>query len=156
MRNWFLPAYLCSKPSRSGNESVLWGVDDIKKEFSVQRPEQVIDVLALMGDSADNIPGAPGVGPKTAMKLVSEYGSVEELFRNTEKLKGKLKEIIEKNKAQIELSKVLATIEQNVPVEFDENALILEVPDPVKLKELFAELEFKTISAKILAEIDKI
>ena len=62
------------KPSRSGNESVQWGVEDIKREFSVQRPEQVIDILALMGDTADNIPGAPGVGPKTAMKLISEYG----------------------------------------------------------------------------------
>lgn len=149
------PNVFMFKPSRSGNESILWGVDDIKKEFSVQRPEQVIDVLALMGDSADNIPGAPGIGPKTAMKLVSEYGSVEELFRNTDKLKGKLKEIIENNKEQIVLSKILATIEQNVPVELDENALILEVPDPVKLKALFDELEFKTISAKILAEIDK-
>jgi DNA polymerase-1 len=149
------PNVFMFKPSRSGNESILWGVDDIKKEFSVQRPDQVIDVLALMGDSADNIPGAPGVGPKTAMKLVSEYGSVEELFRNTDKLKGKLREIIENNKAQIELSKILATIEQNVPVDLDENALVLEVPDPVKLKVLFDELEFKTISAKILAEIDK-
>ena len=104
------------KPSRSGNESVLWGVEDIKREFSVQRPEQVIDVLALMGDSADNIPGAPGVGPKTAMKLISEYGSVEELFKNTGQLKGKLKEIIENNREQIEFSKKLATIEQYVPV----------------------------------------
>src|SRR5450759_3261200 len=143
------------KPSRSGNESVLWGVDDVKREFCVQRPEQVIDVLALMGDTADNIPGAPGIGPKTAMKLISEYGSVEELFRNTDKLKGKLKEIIENNKAQIELSKILATIEQNVPVELDENALVLEVPDPVKLKALFDELEFKTVAARILADIDK-
>lgn len=143
------------KPSRSGNESIMWGVDDIKREFCVNRPEQVIDVLALMGDSADNIPGAPGVGPKTAMKLISEYGSVEELFRNTDKLKGKLKEIIENNKEQIEFSKKLVTIEQYVPVELDENALITEVPDPVKLKTLFDELEFKTIGAKILAEIDK-
>jgi DNA polymerase-1 len=143
------------KPSRSGNESILWGVDDIKREFSVQRPEQVIDVLALMGDTADNIPGAPGVGPKTAMKLISEYGSIEELFRNTDKLKGKLKEIIENNREQIEFSKKLVTIEQNVPVELDENALVMEVPDPVKLKVLFDELEFKTIAAKILAEIDK-
>jgi DNA polymerase I len=143
------------KPSRSGNESILWGVDDIKKEFSVQRPEQVIDVLALMGDSADNIPGAPGVGPKTAMKLISEYGSIEELFRNTDKLKGKLKEIIENNREQIELSKKLATIEQNVPVELDENALIKEVPDIEKLTILFDELEFKTVAARILAEINK-
>lgn len=143
------------KPSRSGNESILWGVDDIKREFSVQRPEQVIDVLALMGDTADNIPGAPGVGPKTAMKLISEYGSVEELFRNTDKLKGKLKEIIENNREQIEFSKKLVTIEQNVPVDLDENALILEVPDPDKLKILFDELEFKTIAIRKFAEIDK-
>ena len=143
------------KPSRSGNESILWGVEDVKKEFSVQRPEQVIDILALMGDSADNIPGAPGVGPKTAMKLISEYGSIEELFRNTDKLKGKLKEIIENNREQIELSKILATIEQNVPVELNETALELEVPDPEKLKILFDELEFKTIASRILAEIDK-
>jgi DNA polymerase-1 len=143
------------KPSRSGNESILWGVDDIKKEFSVKRPEQVIDILALMGDAADNIPGAPGVGPKTAMKLISEYGSIEELFKNTDKLKGKLKEIIENNREQIEMSKKLATIEQNVPVELNETALELEVPDPAKLKVLFDELEFKTVATRILSEIDK-
>jgi DNA polymerase-1 len=144
------------KPSRSGNESILWGVDDIKKEFSVKRPEQVIDILALMGDAADNIPGAPGVGPKTAMKLISEYGSIEELFKNTDKLKGKLKEIIENNREQIEMSKKLATIEQNVPVELNETALELEVPDPAKLKVLFDELEFKTVATRILSEIDKL
>jgi len=143
------------KPSRSGNEPVLWGIDDIKREFSVQRPEQVIDVLALMGDTADNIPGAPGVGPKTAMKLISEYGSIEELFRNTDKLKGKLKEIIENNKEQIEFSKRLVTIEQNVPVELNESTLIKEVPDSDKLKNLFNELEFRRIAEKILADIDK-
>ena len=146
---------LILKPSRSGNESVLWGVEDIKREFSVQRPEQVIDVLALMGDAADNIPGAPGVGPKTAMKLISEYGSIEELFRNTDKLKGKLKDIIENNREQIEFSKKLVTIEQNVPVELNETALELEVADPDKLKILFDELEFKRTAVKILAEIDK-
>jgi DNA polymerase I len=143
------------KPSRSGNESVQWGVPEVKKEFSVARPEQVIDVLALMGDTADNIPGAPGVGPKTAMKLISEYGSVEELFRNTDKLKGKLKEIIENNREQIEFSKKLVTIEQYVPVELNEDALRLEVPDVSMLKSLFDELEFKTIAAKILSEADK-
>jgi DNA polymerase I len=143
------------KPSRSGNESILWGVDDIKREFSVERPAQVIDVLSLMGDTADNIPGAPGIGPKTAMKLISEYGSIDELFRNTNKLKGKLREIIENNRAQIELSKKLVTIDQNVPVELVESALSIEVPDTVKLKDLFEELEFKTVASRILAEIDK-
>ena len=143
------------KPSRSGNESVMWGVDDIKREFCVQSPEQVIDVLALMGDTADNIPGAPGVGPKTAMKLISEYGSIEELFRNTDKLKGKLREIIENNREQIEFSKKLVTIELNVPVEFKEEDLITEIPDREKLKALFEELEFRTVASKILSEIDK-
>jgi DNA polymerase-1 len=143
------------KPSRSGNESVQWGVEDIKREFSVQRPEQVIDILALMGDASDNIPGAPGVGPKTAMKLISEYGSVEELFKNTGKLKGKLKEIIENNREKIELSKKLATIEINVPIELKEEELITEIPDSQKLKILFDELEFKTVAARILSEIDK-
>lgn len=143
------------KPSRSGNESMQWGVQQVKQEFSVERPEQVIDILALMGDTADNIPGAPGVGPKTAMKLVSEFGSVEELFKNTDKLKGKLKEIIENNMEQIELSKKLATIELNVPVELKEEELITEIPDRAKLKSLFDELEFRTIAAEILAEVDK-
>jgi DNA polymerase-1 len=143
------------KPSRSGNESVKWGVDEVKREFSVQRPEQVIDILALMGDTADNIPGAPGVGPKTAMKLISEYGSVEELFRHTDQLKGKLKEIIENNREQIELSKRLATIDLNVPVELKENELILETADPEKLKSIFNELEFRTIASEILPGIEK-
>jgi DNA polymerase-1 len=143
------------KPSRSGNESILWGVEDIQKEFNVERPEQVIDILALMGDSADNIPGAPGVGPKTAMKLIAEFGSVEELLKNTAKLKGKLREIIENNVGQIEMSKKLARIEQHVPVDLNETALEIEVPDPEKLKALFDELEFKTVAAKILSEIEK-
>jgi DNA polymerase-1 len=143
------------KPSRSGNESVLWGVEDIKREFCVQRPEQVIDVMALMGDTADNIPGAPGIGPKTAMKLISEFGSLEEVFRNTDKLKGKVKEIIENNREQIEFSKKLVTIELNAPVELNEKELITEIPDKGKLKALFDELEFRTKGASILAEIDK-
>jgi len=142
------------KPSRSGNESVQWGVAEVNKEFSVSKPEQVIDVLALMGDTADNVPGAPGVGPKTAMKLISEYGSVEEVFRNAGSLKGKLKEIIENNKAQIELSKKLVTIEQNVPVDLNEEELRLEIPDADKLRNLFDELEFKTHAVRILSKID--
>ncbi len=143
------------KPSRSGNESVQWGINEVKSEFSVEKPDQVIDVLSLMGDTADNIPGAPGVGPKTAMKLIAEYGSIEELFRNTASLKGKLKEIIENNREQIELSKKLVTIEQDVPVDLNEEALLLEIPDVVRLKSLFEELEFRTVAAKILSEIDK-
>lgn len=143
------------KPSRSGNEAITWGVDEIKKEFSVERPEQVIDILALMGDASDNIPGAPGVGPKTAVKLISDYGSVEELFKHTDALKGKLKEIITENREKIELSKKLATIEINVPVELDEKQLLKDLPDVNKLKDLFEELEFRTIADKILTEAGK-
>jgi DNA polymerase-1 len=144
------------KPSRGGAGAEIWGINEIKKEFCVERPEQVIDVLALMGDTADNIPGAPGIGPKGAMKLISEFGSVEELFRNTEKLKGKQKEIIENNKEQILFAKKLVTIELNVPVELNEKDLIMEVPDKEKLKALFTELEFKTIAPKILSGIDNL
>ena len=144
------------KPARSGNEAIQWGVDDIKKEFSVERPEQVIDILALMGDASDNIPGAPGVGPKTAVKLISEYGSVEELFRHTDTLKGKLKEIIIENREKIELSKKLVTIEINVPVDLDEDKLLRDLPDVNELKSLFEELEFRTMANKILSETGKI
>jgi len=144
------PDVFMFKPSRSGADSLKWGVDEVKQEFSVDYPKQVIDILALMGDTADNIPGAPGVGPKTAMKLISEYGSVEELFNNTWQLKGKLKDIIEENRDKIELSKKLATIELNVPVELKEEELILENPDYEKLKLLFNELEFRTIASEIL------
>lgn len=137
------------KPSRSGSESLKWGVEDVRREFSVQDPLQVIDILALMGDTADNIPGAPGVGPKTAMKLVAEFGSIEELFKNVSRLKGKLRETIEGYKAQIELSKKLATIDLNVPIDFDEDELVLEEPDYDKLRLLFNELEFRTFATDL-------
>lgn len=143
------------KPSRSGNESVIWGVEDIKREFGVERPEQVIDILGLMGDTSDNIPGAPGIGPKTAEKLVAEFGSIEEVLNNTDKLKGKVKETLEQNRGQVEMSKILVTINQDAPVEFDEKALSMEIPDREKLRNLFDELEFRTIASRILSDIDK-
>jgi DNA polymerase-1 len=143
------------KPSRSGNESVVWGVDDIRREFGVEQPRQVIDILGLMGDTSDNIPGAPGIGPKTAEKLISEFGSVEEVLNNTANLKGKLKESLENNREQVIISKKLATIEVNAPVELDEEALVTEIPDREKLKALFEELEFRTIASRILSEIER-
>jgi DNA polymerase-1 len=143
------------KPSRSGNESVVWGVEDIKREFGVERPEQVIDILGLMGDTSDNVPGAPGIGPKTAEKLISEFGSIEEVLKNTDKLKGKVKEALENNRERVELSKMLVTIEVNAPVPFDEDALVMEVPDRDKLKALFDELEFTSVASRILTGIDK-
>ncbi|HEX2975248.1 MAG TPA: 5'-3' exonuclease H3TH domain-containing protein, partial [Bacteroidales bacterium] len=141
------------KPSRSGNESVVWGVADVKREFQVNSPEQVIDVLALMGDSSDNIPGAPGIGPKTAMKLISEFGSIEELFMNTGKVKGKCREIIESYKEQIEFSKKLVIIDQNAPVAFNEEIFTYRPPDPDKLRDLFDELEFKSLTARVLGGV---
>jgi DNA polymerase-1 len=143
------------KPSRSGNESVVWGVEDIKREFGVARPEQVIDILGLMGDTSDNIPGAPGIGPKTAEKLIAEFGSIDAVLENTGKLKGKVKEILENNREQVLFSRKLVTIEQYAPIDLDEDGLVMEVPDKEKLKALFDELEFRTIATKILTGIDK-
>lgn len=143
------------KPARNGIESVIWGVEDIKREFSVSEPRQVIDVLALMGDSSDNIPGAPGIGPKTAMKLISEFGSIEELLGNTEKVKGKCREILEKNSEQIRFSRKLVIIDQNAPVELNEEALKLRPPDTEKLKSLFEELEFRSLIARVLGNEGK-
>ena len=143
------------KPSRGAIESVVWGVEDVKREFSVHEPVQVVDVLALMGDSSDNIPGAPGIGPKTAMKLISEFGTIEQLLNNTDKVKGKTRDILESNKEQISFSKMLAKIDQNAPVELREEYLKRREPDTEKLRALFDELEFKAIGMKILGETTK-
>ncbi len=141
------------KPSRSGNDSILWGVKDIIREFAVSSPLQVIDLLALMGDSSDNIPGAPGVGPKTASKLIAEYGSAENVIDNSDKLNGKLKDIIRENADKIMLSKKLATIRQDVPVDLNEKQLEMCEPDYKALSQLYEELEFKTFAAKINARV---
>lgn len=139
------------RPRRSGEkENQVLKVPEVLKKFSIEKPEQVIDILALWGDSADNVPGAPGVGEKTAIKLIDQYGSVENLLDNTEQLKGKQKEKIEDNKAQILLSKKLVTIEQHVPVEVDFDNLKCEELDKDKLKPLFDELEFNQLSQRIL------
>ncbi|MBP5589163.1 MAG: DNA polymerase I, partial [Bacteroidales bacterium] len=139
------------KPSRSGNDSVLWGVEDVKREFDVANHLQVIDILALMGDKVDNIPGAPGIGPKTASKLISEYGNVENIIANADKLKDKLQQTIKDNKDNIILSKTLATIEINVPIAFDEEDLQMCEPNYPALKALYEELEFRTFIAKLNA-----
>jgi len=141
---------LMYKPSRAGNESVVWGIDDIRREFGVEQPLQVIDILGLMGDTSDNIPGAPGVGPKTAKKLIAEFGSIEELLKNTNRLQGRIKEILEANREKVELSKKLVTIDINAPVALDEESLRTEPPDAEKLKTLFEELEFRTAASRLL------
>ncbi|MFN3341141.1 MAG: DNA polymerase I [Flavobacteriales bacterium] len=141
---------LIYKPGRFGNEAEVVGAREVCEKFGIERTTQVIDVLGLMGDKVDNIPGVPGVGPKTAAQLIKDYGSVENVLANTDKLKGKLKENLETYREQALLSKKLATILLDSPVEFNENDLILEEPDKDKLLELFSELEFRTLSKRIL------
>lgn len=140
------------KPAKSGKPAEVLGPKEVCQRWEIQRPEQVIDILGLMGDKVDNIPGVPGVGEKTAMKLIGEYGSVETLLENTEQLKGKLKEKVEENKEQAILSKKLATILLDAPVEFEEDKLIIDPMDKDALKELFAELEFRTLGKRVFGE----
>ncbi|GAA4800363.1 DNA polymerase I [Litoribaculum gwangyangense] len=122
-----------------------WGIEEVKKKFEVDDPLQVIDFLGMMGDSSDNIPGLPGVGEKTAKKLLAEYGSMENLLANTHELKGKMKEKIEASKELGMLSKKLATIMLDVPVEFDAKDFELDHPDIQKVTKIFQELEFRQL-----------
>lgn len=131
------------RPPAFGKGIEIWGVDEIKEKFEVEDPIQVIDFLGMMGDSVDNIPGLPGVGEKTAKKFLKEYGSMENLLAHTHELKGKLKEKIEENKELGLLSKQLATIFIDAPVEFNEKELEMCEPDVEKVRELFNELEFR-------------
>jgi len=139
---------LMYRPGRSGGEAEVWGPDEIVREYGV-KPESIIDLLGLMGDASDNIPGAPGIGPKTARKLISEFGGIESLLGNTSKLSGKQKEAVEENREQILLSKRLATIEQNVPVEFRHEQFHRQEPDIALLKTVYGELEFRTMASKL-------
>ncbi len=123
-----------------------WGIEEVKNKFEISDPIQVIDFLAMKGDSADNIPGLPGVGDKTAKKFLKEYGSIENLLSNTDKIKGKLREKIEANSEAGLLSKKLATIITDVPVDFDCNKFKLSVDDPDKLYEIFSDLEFRRLA----------
>ena len=139
------------KPMFGGGYEV-WGVEEVKNKFEVTDPIQVIDFLGMKGDSADNIPGLPGVGDKTAKKFIAEYGSMEELLANTDKLKGKLKEKIETNKELGLLSKKLATIILDVPVDFSPNEFKFKVTDLLEVKDVFRELEFR----RLIESVDRI
>ncbi|OHT45964.1 DNA polymerase I [Flavobacterium tructae] len=134
------------KPARMGNGIEIWGVPEVLAKFEIERPEQVIDFLGMMGDAADNIPGLPGVGEVTAKKLLKEFGTMENLLANTDKLKGKMKENIEANKEKGLLSKKLATILLDCPVTFDENDYELTRPDIEKTEAIFQELEFRRMA----------
>lgn len=137
------------RPRHGGGYEIL-GTKDIAEKYGIQSHEQVIDLLALMGDSADNFPGCPGVGEKTAAKLINEFGSVDNLLANTDKLKGKMKEKVEGAVEDIKMSKFLATIRTDVPLDLDLEKLKLEKPDEEKLTKIFEELEFKNLANKIL------
>ncbi|WP_418264724.1 DNA polymerase I [Flavobacterium faecale] len=134
------------KPARMGNGIEIWGIPEVLEKFEIERPEQVIDFLGMMGDSADNIPGLPGVGEKTAKKFLAEYGSMENLLANTHELKGAMKAKIEANKELGLLSKKLATILLDCPVTFDEKDYELNTPDVEKTDALFNELEFRRMA----------
>lgn len=134
------------RPARMGNGIEIWGVPEVLAKFEIERPEQVIDFLGMMGDAVDNIPGLPGVGEVTAKKLLKQFGTMENLLENTHLLKGKMKENIEANKEKGILSKKLATILLDCEVTFNENDYELTRPDKEKVETLFHELEFRRMA----------
>jgi DNA polymerase-1 len=125
------------KPARMGNGIEIWGIPEVQKRFEVERPEQVIDYLGMMGDASDNIPGLPGVGDKTAKKFIAAYGSMEGLLENTDKLKGKMKEKVSANAELGLLSKKLATIRLDCPVTFNAKNYELDDPNVEAVHEIF-------------------
>jgi len=140
------------KPGRGGKPAEVWGIKEVCEKFEIDHPLKVIDILGLWGDSVDNIPGIPGIGEKTAKKLIGEYGSVEALIENTEDLKGKQKENVINFADQGVLSKKLATIILDVPVEYQFQELEYQAPDKDKIIDLFSELEFRTLAKRVLGE----
>ena len=140
------------KPARMGNSAEVWGIPEILEKFGLTRVEQVIDTLGLMGDAVDNIPGVPGVGPKKAQQLIEQFDSVEGIYENLDKLKGKLKENLENNKEQAFMSKLLATIILDVPCTFNAEDCKMSEPNKEELRELFNELEFRRMAERILGD----
>ena len=141
---------------RYGGGYEIQGVKEITDKYQLKSPEQVIDILALMGDSADNFPGCPGVGEKTAIRLINEFGSVDEIINNTNRLKGALKNKIEEHIDDIKMSKFLATIKTDVPIEYDLEKMKVTSPDETQLRKIFNELEFKTLAEKFLGGEKKV
>ncbi len=143
------------KPRHKGNDIDIMGVQEVKEKFGIENPMQVIDILGLWGDASDNIPGAPGIGEKTSQQLIAQYGSIEGIYQNIGKLRGKQKENLLKFKEQVMLSKQLATIIIDVPLQFEEAELRYVEPNKSALEKLFEELEFNTLSKRIFATIEK-
>src|SRR5439155_1709888 len=140
------------KPGRMGDASELLALPQVREKWGVERPDQVIDIIGLWGDTSDNIPGVPGIGEKTASKLIAQYGSVENLTAHTGELKGKLRENVEKYREQALLSKRLATFNCQTPIEVDLDSLKLRLPDEDKLKQLLTEFEFNSIGRRLFGE----
>lgn len=140
------------RPGRGGNPAEIWGPKEVCEKFDIDKVEQVIDVLGLQGDAADNIPGIPGIGPKTASKLLKQYGSLEGIIENVSELKGKQKENVENFADQGIMSKSLATIITDVSVEFREEELKVCRANTDKIKEVFTELEFRNLARRVLGE----
>ncbi|MDE6296653.1 MAG: DNA polymerase I, partial [Muribaculaceae bacterium] len=143
------PSILQYKPAYRGQDFELRGEEEVCLRYGIERPAQVIDLLALMGDKIDNIPGCPGVGEKTAVKLIAEFGSVENLIDNTDSLKGALKRKVEENKEQILFSKFLATIRTDVPVNISPDELKRRPEDLEKITAIFRDLEFRTLLDRV-------
>lgn len=143
------------KPRRSGNDIEILGVKDICEKYTISDPRQVIDILALWGDASDNIPGVPGIGEKTSIKLISHFGSIENLLQNVDQLKGKQKENVINSKEQLELSKKLVTIALDVPVEFEPEQLKYHGIDQSKLEPVLVGLEFNSIRSRLFNEASK-
>ena len=137
------------RPKYGDKEFEVMGIEQVKAKFDIESPLQVIDMLGLMGDSSDNIPGCPGVGEKTAQKLVAQFGSIENLLANTDQLKGALKTKVESNKEMITFSKFLATIKTDVPIELNLHELKRETPDEEALRKIFEEMEFRTLMERV-------
>ena len=144
---------LIYRPKFGDKEFEVMGVERVKEKFGIERPEQVIDLLGLMGDSSDNIPGCPGVGEKTAQKLIAEFGDIPTLLARRDELKGALKKKVDENVELIELSRFLATIKTDAPITLDLDALKREEPDEEKIQALFEELEFRTLIKRVLAPL---
>lgn len=142
------------RPKFGGDYEVM-GVKEVLNKYSLTSVDQVIDLLGLMGDSSDNIPGCPGVGEKTAQKLLEEYGSIENLLENTDKLKGALQKRVTENAEQIRFSKFLATIKTDVPIQFNAVKCVREKPNETRLTEIYTELEFRTFINKMTGEEKK-
>ncbi|MBQ8456398.1 MAG: DNA polymerase I [Prevotella sp.] len=143
------------RPRHGGGYEVM-GPEEVKAKYGIPSTQAVIDLLALMGDTADNFPGCPGVGEKTAVKLINEFGTVESLISRTEELKGALKTKVETHVEDIKMSKFLATIKTNVPIELNLDELKVSEPNEAELSKLLDELEFKTLAAKILKKTEKV